>query len=160
MEVAEKLPHALPLQEAPLAVQVTPAASSVVAVRATLSVVVRAARLGETATLRVAAETVIVRLIDLLWAGVPESVTVKVTWLEPAGSPGVPLTVPDAAFRVSPGGRAPLVMVQVYGAVPPETASVALYAVPICALGRLAEVIVSGAGTAAAMVSVRFADWL
>jgi hypothetical protein len=59
----------------------------------------------------------------------PLSATCAVKLNEPP-TVGVPAIAPDDAFRFSPGGSAPFVIDQVYGAVPPEAFSVAEYAVP------------------------------
>jgi hypothetical protein len=57
-----------------------------------------------------------------------ESVTLTVVLKEPEAV-GVPEMVP-AADRVKPAGRAPELMLQVYGVVPPLAARVVEYAVP------------------------------
>jgi hypothetical protein len=67
-----------------------------------------------------------VRLTDLFWAGLLESVTVNVRAVALAVAVGVPLIAPVAAFKVRPAGRVPLVSDQAYGNVPPVAASVAL----------------------------------
>jgi hypothetical protein len=57
---------------------------------------------------------VIVRLseADLVCAGLPESVTVKVSAVALAVAVGVPAMAPVEAFRASPAGSVPLVRVQ------------------------------------------------
>lgn len=47
------------------------------------------------------------------------SVTVRVKLAPPAAA-GVPLMEPVEGFSVSPAGRVPAVMLQAYGAVPPD----------------------------------------
>jgi hypothetical protein len=71
--------------------------------------------------------------------GVVESVTITVKSNVPAVV-GVPETVPVELPMVSPGGRDPVVIDQVYGGVPPVTATVAEYVVPTVPLGREAVV--------------------
>src|SRR5882724_11547916 len=65
-------------------------------------------------------------------AGEPLSVRLKVIGKNPAVV-GVPLIVPVAGSSVMPVGRAPLVMDQVKGAVPPVVAGVDEYSVPLMA---------------------------
>jgi hypothetical protein len=71
--------------------------------------------------------------------GVVESVTVKVKLNVPAVV-GVPEMVPVELSMVSPGGSDPLAIDQLYGGVPPVTATVAEYGTPTVPLGR--EVVV------------------
>jgi hypothetical protein len=59
---------------------------------------------------------VMVSLLLAVCVGLPESVTVTVTVVEPA-EVGVPLTVQP--FRINPAGSVPVIE-QVYGEVPPE----------------------------------------
>jgi hypothetical protein len=70
--------------------------------------------------------TVIGNTTDWVCAGVPESVTEKLTAELLTAAVGVPEITPVVADRVKPVGRAPLVIRQVYGAVPPVAASEAL----------------------------------
>ncbi len=70
-----------------------------------------------------AAATVSVRLVVLVWTGLPESVTVKVIGAV-AVAVGVPVIAPVKAFNCKPAGSAPLV--HVYGVVPPVAARVAV----------------------------------
>ncbi len=67
---------------------------------------------------------VIAWLADI-FAAVEESVTWKVTELPLPAPVGVPLITP-ALLKLNPAGRVPAVTVQVYGLVPPDSASVAL----------------------------------
>lgn len=54
-------------------------------------------------------------------AGLEESVTCTVIGKLP-DAVGVPLSAPVNAVKVTPAGRVPDVIVQLYGAVPPEAA--------------------------------------
>jgi len=69
--------------------------------------------------------TIMERLAVAVCTGLLESVTitvkVKVPWVE-----GFPEITPVVAFRVRPGGRAPELMENVRGAVPPEVIMVAV----------------------------------
>jgi|KBSMisStandDraft_5_1062788.scaffolds.fasta_scaffold647710_2 hypothetical protein len=47
---------------------------------------------------------------------------------------GVPVIAPVLAFKVSPPGRLPVVMLYVYGALPPDAVTEELYGTPTCAL--------------------------
>jgi hypothetical protein len=58
------------------------------------------------------------RAIDLVCAGLPASVTVAVKLVVPLPL-GVPEIRPVLAARVSPAGRLPAVMDQLYGELPP-----------------------------------------
>jgi hypothetical protein len=60
--------------------------------------------------------------------GIVESVTFAVNVNEPPAV-GVPEIVP-AVDRVKPAGKAPELMVQLYGVVPPDATSAVEYAVP------------------------------
>lgn len=82
-----------------------------------------------------------VSVLLALCVGLPESVTVTVTVVEPAVV-GVPLTVQP--FRINPAGSVP-VMEHVYGDVPPEPVMVPLYVEPTVPFGR-EPVMVSAAG--------------
>jgi hypothetical protein len=76
-----------------------------------------------------AAEIVSENAFVAVWAvGVVESVTFAVTVNEP-DAVGVPAIVPEAD-KVMPAGRAPELMLQLYGVVPPDAASEVEYAVP------------------------------
>jgi hypothetical protein len=72
----------------------------------------------------VAGLTEIGRVTDPLWAGFPESLTLKVSGVWLAAAVGVPVMAPLDAFRESPVGKVPLVRVQESGVVPPVAASV------------------------------------
>jgi hypothetical protein len=67
---------------------------------------------------------------------------------------GVPEITPVPESSVSPAGREPLVMDQVYGDVPPVTASVALYAKFRVPLGKEPLVTLSGP------IMVRLSVWV
>ena len=56
--------------------------------------------------------------VDCVWAGLLLSVTVAVNWDVPAAV-GVPEITPEVAARISPEGRLPPVIDQVYAGVPP-----------------------------------------
>jgi hypothetical protein len=71
---------------------------------------------------------------DTVFAGLPESVTITVTVELPAAV-GVPLTVQP--LSVSPAGRVPVVMEQLYGEVPPLAPMVALYVMPTVPSGSV-----------------------
>ena len=64
---------------------------------------------------------------------------------------GVPLSAPVEGFSISQEGK-PEVPVHVYGGVPPEAASVAVYACPDTAPGSELVVMVSGAAAVAETV--------
>jgi hypothetical protein len=68
------------------------------------------------------------------------------------GAAGVPEIRPVVAASANPAGSEPSPTDQVYGAVPPEAANLALYAVPAVPCGSDAVAIMSGDG---AMVRVR-----
>lgn len=77
-----------------------------------------------------AAATVMLRLlVAVCAAGEVESVTFTVK-LNVPDAVGVPEIVPVEAVKLRPVARVPELMLQLYGVVPPEAASVALYAVP------------------------------
>ena len=79
----------------------------------------------------------------MVWTGLDESATLKVR-LEVPLAVGVPEMTPVAGARLSPAGRLPDVMDQVYGVVPPVALSVAeksLFGIPP---GKLVEVMASG----------------
>ena len=98
-----------------------------------------------------AAAIVMLKLAEAVVAGEPESVTFIVKLKVPAVV-GVPEIVP-VADRVRPPGKAPELMLQLYGVVPPVAASVVEYAVPTCP--EETELVVTCTGvTAAATVSV------
>jgi hypothetical protein len=59
-------------------------------------------------------------------AGLLESVTLKVSGVLVTAAVGVPVIAPLEAFNDSPGGRVPLVRVQLYGVFPPVATSVML----------------------------------
>ena len=78
-------------------------------------------------------------MADDVVAGKPESVTLIVKLNVPAAV-GVPEIVP-VEDRVRPAGKAPALMLQLYGTVPPLAASVVEYAVPNCPEGTVLLVI-------------------
>jgi hypothetical protein len=69
--------------------------------------------------------TAIDRLTDLVCAGFSASVTVAVKLAVPLVV-GVPAMIPVAGTRVSPAGRLPVVIDQLYGPVPPVALRVAM----------------------------------
>jgi hypothetical protein len=83
--------------------------------------------------------------IDNAWVALTPtlSVTLAVKLAVPVAV-GVPVIAPLDAVRDNPAGRLPDGIDQVSGAVPPEEASVWLYAMPIVSAGRL-EVVILGA---------------
>ena len=91
---------------------------------------------------------VVVRFSDTLplCAGLPESVTLKVSAAADTAAVGVPVMAPVAVFSDRPAGNVPLVSDHVYGVVPPDAVSVAEYAVPTLPFGNDVVVIVSVAG--------------
>lgn len=88
-------------------------------------------------------------------AGLAESVTFTVNVDVPAVV-GVPVTA-QFAPRLSPAGREPEVIAQLYGDVPPLAPIVAEYGVPTVPPGSVPVVIVSAAG-AIVMLTVPIAD--
>ena len=104
-----KVPQVDPEQPLPLADQLTPLGSFVVAVTGKASVIARAARFGETETVMPVATMVRLRLTVLFCAGVPESVTWKVSAVALTAALGVPVIAPVEPFSVRPPGRVPLV---------------------------------------------------
>jgi hypothetical protein len=90
-------------------------------------------------------------LVVVCAVGVVESVTLAVKLKEP-DAVGVPEIVP-AEDSVRPPGKAPALMLQLYGVVPPLAASVVVYAVPTCPEGTETVLICTGV-TAAAIVRV------
>jgi len=103
--------------------------------------------------------TVSDRPTDWVCAGVPESVTEIVTDEPLTAAVGVPEMTPVAAARANPAGRAPLVIRQVYGAVPPDAAKVAAYVAPTVPFGSVVVLIDSG-GMLLATVSDNATDWV
>lgn len=83
-------------------------------------------------------------LLDCM--GLPESCTWNVNARLFAVAVGVPVIAPVEAFSLSPAGKVPLVVVQFRGNVPPVATRAALYAAPICPLGKLEVVMASGSG--------------
>jgi hypothetical protein len=71
---------------------------------------------------------VIGSVVLLLCAGLPESLTVKVSAVAAVVIVGVPAIAPVAAASVRPAGSVPLLSAQESGAVPPLAVSVAEYA--------------------------------
>ena len=103
---------------------------------------------GETA----AATVMVSDSVAVCAVGVVESVTFTVNVNEP-DAVGVPESVPVDAARLMPAGKAPELMLQLNGVVPPLAAKVVEYAVPTCPEGTEPVVIVTGV-TAAATVTV------
>jgi hypothetical protein len=68
---------------------------------------------------KVAGAIVIVKLTLAVFAGAVESLTLNVSAVAFAAAVGVPLIVPVEEFSVTPAGKAPALIDQVYGAVPP-----------------------------------------
>jgi hypothetical protein len=98
----EKLP--------PVAVQVTPALSLVVAVTGRPWVTVRPARFGETETAMPEALVIVsVTFIDFVCAELLESATWKVRGVLATTVVGVPTIAPLAAVSDKPAGKVPLV---------------------------------------------------
>lgn len=83
---------------------------------------------GEVVTIFRPEETTMVKSLESLCFGSPESSTFAVNVNVPAAD-GVPLMMPPL-LSATPPGRSPDVRLQVYGAFPPDTFSVSLYAVP------------------------------
>ena len=80
-----------------------------------------------------------------VFAGVAESVTFTVKLVLPE-TVGVPEIIPVDPARVSPAGRDPVEIDQLYGVVPPVAARVAEYATPTDPFGRVVVVIVTAVG--------------
>jgi hypothetical protein len=79
------------------------------------------------------------------------------TWIVTETAPawvGVPLSRPVEEFRVTPVGKDPVAIDQVYGAVPPAAVKAAEYATPTCPFGSEAVRIETGFGFAAAIVTL------
>src|SRR5215468_2171285 len=117
-------------QPAGTTLQLTPARSLLVTVSASVCWSVSAARRGATLTVMLAGLMVRGRVALLLCAGLPESLTVKVSAVPAAVAVGVPAIAPVAADSVRPAGRVPLLTAQESGAVPPLAVSDAEYACP------------------------------
>jgi hypothetical protein len=81
---------------------------------------------------------VMVRLNDLVVVSDVLSVACAVKLKVPPDA-GVPVIAPEA-FKAKPPGRAPAVIVQEYGCVPPDAFSVAVYATPAEPTGRVGAV--------------------
>ena len=109
------MPQTEPEQPDPLADHLTPLVSVVVAVRYNVCVITTAARLGKTETVMPTAVMVRVRLMDLVWTGLLESATWKVSGVALTAAVGVPVRAPVEAVRVSPAGSVPLVSDQELG---------------------------------------------
>ena len=105
----QNVPQVDPEQPVPLADHFTPLGSFVVAAGDKACVIASAARLGETETVIPVATMVRVKLTDLFWAGVPESVTWKVSGVPFTAAVGVPVIAPLEAFNARPTGSVPLV---------------------------------------------------
>ena len=115
----EKLPQELPLQPDPEAVQFNPALSLVDGVTDNDWPITTPARFGATETVIPDGAIVRATFTDLLCAGLPESVTEKVSEAALALAVGVPPIMPLVLFRDRPEGSDPLVKAQVYDGVPP-----------------------------------------
>ena len=74
----------------------------------------------------VAGAIVSVSVLGAVCAGVPLSVTLKVSEALVTGAVGVPLITPVELFNVRPAGSVPLVRDHVYGDVPPVAVKVVL----------------------------------
>jgi hypothetical protein len=81
----------------------------------------------------------------LLWTGLLESLTLKVSGVALTAAVGVPLMAPVEVFSDSPAGNVPLVSDQLYGVAPPVAFRLALYAVPTWPFGNDVVVMASGA---------------
>src|ERR1035437_415581 len=82
-----------------------------------------------------------------VWAGEPESVTLKLSGVPVTGAEGVPVICPVDAFSVNPVGKAPAVNCQVYAPNPPVARSVCEYGAPTVPLGRDVVKMVNAATT-------------
>ena len=109
-----------------LILQVTPAVSLVVAASERVCVTVRLARLGEMETVILEELMVKVKDEDCVLTGLLESATLKVSGELETDCVGVPVIAPVEIFKDNPAGRVPLLMDQVYGAMPPVDERVAL----------------------------------
>ena len=86
--------------------------------------------------------------------GVPASVTLKVRFVVPTpAAVGVPEIAP-AELMAKPAGRVPLVMVHVYGGMPPLAAMAPEYAVPTVPATSAPVVTAGAAGTVMVAVAV------
>jgi len=65
---------------------------------------------------------------------------------------GFPVIAPVLAFKLSPAGSVPLVMLHVNGGTPPASCKITLYAVPTVPFAR--EVVVTDGGGVTVMLSV------
>lgn len=92
-----------------------------------------------------APETKIEVLAEPVRVGLPLSVTVVVKLYVPVAD-GVPEIMPVVAARVSPAGRLPAVIDQVYDGVPPLAVIELEYAVPTVAEGKVAFTVSDGRG--------------
>src|SRR5215469_5381049 len=133
-------------QPAGATLQLTPARSLLLTLSASVCWSVSAARRGATVTVMLAGLMVIGSVVLLLCAGLPESLTVKVSAVPAAVAVGVPAIVPVAAASVRPAGRLPLLSAQESGAVPPLAVSAAEYAWPTCPFGSEDTVMFSAGG--------------
>ena len=87
---------------------------------------------------------VMLRLAVAVSGGLAASATCTVKLKFPPAV-GIP-EIDPSAFTSSPGGRVPPLKVQLYGVIPPDACSVALYAVPAVAPASDA-VVTAGGGT-------------
>ena len=98
----------------PVAVQVTPALSLVVAVTESVWLRVTPARFGETDTVILEELAIVnVKFADRVSAGLLESVTWKVRAVLESATVGVPVIAPVLALSDRPVGKVPLVSDQV-----------------------------------------------
>jgi len=97
---------------------------------------------------RVAGAITIDSETDFVWAGFSASVTVAVRLLVPAAV-GVPEMIPVDAAKLSPAGRLPELIDQVYGDVPPFACSTVEYCELTVPEGRLEVPIARPAGAMA-----------
>jgi hypothetical protein len=88
---------------------------------------------------------VMLRLAVAVSGGLAASATctVKLKFPPAVGDP----EIDPSPFTLSPGGRVPPVKVQLYGVIPPDACSIALYAVPTVAPASDAVVIAVGGTT-------------
>lgn len=68
---------------------------------------------------------------------------------------GVPVIAPLVAFKLKPAGKVPVVIFQLYGAIPPVAVNVALYITPAVPPGSDVVVMETGAETGAVMVMLK-----
>jgi hypothetical protein len=106
-----------------------------------------------------AGATVIPMATEYVCVGRPLSWTVAVSFAVPLAVVGVPEITPVDDARLSPAGRRPAAIDQLYGPVPPDACNVCEYGVPTIAEETSAFAIVRG-GAATAMVTPVALVWL